>query len=70
MVMRPRWAWELDDVDGRALDRPISPVFTTQFDAEQWIGEQWRTLAQQGVHSARLLHDGHQVTPTLVLRIP
>ncbi|MFI2751869.1 hypothetical protein ACGIF2_00365 [Cellulomonas sp. P22] len=70
MVMRPQWAWELDDVDGRVLDRPVSPVFTTQYDAEQWIGEQWRTLAGQGVHAARLLHDGRQATPTLVLRIP
>ncbi|MCC2308643.1 hypothetical protein [Cellulomonas chengniuliangii] len=70
MVMRPRWAWELDDAEGRVLDRPVSPVFTTQFDAEQWIGEQWRVLAGQGVHSARLLHDGHQATPTLALRVP
>ncbi|WP_308439190.1 hypothetical protein [Cellulomonas chitinilytica] len=46
----------------------MSPVFTTQFDAEQWLGEHWRSLAQQGVHSVALVHDGEQATAALVLR--
>ena len=70
MVIRPQWEWALDDAEGRLLDRPMSPVFTNQYDAEQWIGEQWRVLASRGVHAARLLHDGGQVTPTLVLEAP
>ena len=45
----------------------MSPVFTTQYDAEQWLGEHWRTLAAQGVHAVRLLHEGTQATPTLTL---
>ncbi len=32
---------------GRALAAPVSPVFTTQYDAEQWLGETWRSLAAE-----------------------
>jgi hypothetical protein len=72
MVLRPQWEWRFDGptVDGlvtEALGTPVSPVFTTQYDAEQWLGEHWRTLAAQGVHAARLLHEGTQATPTLPL---
>ncbi|PVU81259.1 hypothetical protein DDP54_17095 (plasmid) [Cellulomonas sp. WB94] len=70
MVLRPQWEWAFDDIGGRELDRPVSPVFANQYDAEQWLGEQWRVLATQGVHAARLLHDGTQATPALVLRVP
>ena len=69
-MIRPQWAWDFDDPDGASMDRPISPVFANQFDAEEWIGEHWRELASQGVHSARLLNDGTQATPSLVLRVP
>ncbi|MFE5309625.1 hypothetical protein [Isoptericola sp. NPDC056573] len=65
-MIRPRWEWALDDADGRALAVP-SPVFTTQYDAEQWIGEHWRELASAGATLARLLHDGAQATPGVVL---
>ncbi|MGV8978741.1 MAG: hypothetical protein ACOH17_11905 [Cellulomonas sp.] len=70
MGVQPQWEWAFDDLAGNALDRPVSPVFANQYDAEQWLGEQWRTLAAQVVHTARLLHDGTQVTPALVLRAP
>ena len=66
-MIRPQWVWELDDAEGRALDSPVSPVFTTQYDAEQWLGEHWRTLAAQGVQAVGLLHEGAQATPTLTL---
>ncbi len=69
MVLRPQWVWQFDGPDGAALDRPVSPLFTTQYDAEQWLGEHWRTLAAQGVHAARLLHEGTQVTATLTLPV-
>jgi len=70
MVLRPQWEWRFDGRDGLGtaeLGTPVSPVFTTQYDAEQWLGEHWRTLAAQGVHAARLLHEGNQATPTLPL---
>lgn len=65
MVLRPQWEWRLEDGAGQTLTRPVSPVFTTQFDAEQWLGEQWRALAMQGVQAARLVHEGAQATPTV-----
>ena len=67
MVLRPQWEWRFDGADTEALRNPVSPVFTTQYDAEQWLGEHWRTLAAQGVHAVRLLHEGLQATPTLTL---
>ena len=67
-MIRPRWEWALDDADGRLLARALSPVFMTQYDAEQWLGEHWRELASQGAAVARLLHDGTQATPSVALR--
>jgi hypothetical protein len=70
MTVRPQWEWAFDDAGGRSLDRPVSPVFANQYDAEQWIGENWHTLAARGVHVARLVNDGSPVTPALVLPAP
>jgi len=67
MVVRPQWEWRFDDAQGQAVDRPVSPVFTTQYDAEQWVGEHWRALAAQGVHTATLLHEGAPATAPLRL---
>ncbi|MGN8245335.1 hypothetical protein ACTHAM_002454 [Cellulomonas soli] len=70
MVLRPRWEWRLEDGGGQPVLRPVSPVFTNQFDAEQWLGEQWRVLASQGVRTATLLHEGAQVGPVLSMPAP
>lgn len=69
-MIRAQWEWALDDAEGRLLDRPISPVFGNQYDAEQWLGEHWRELARQNVAVARLMHDGTQAAAPVVLRIP
>ncbi|MDO8145230.1 MULTISPECIES: hypothetical protein [Isoptericola] len=69
-MIRPRWEWALDDDTGAPLTAPLSPAFTTQYDAEEWLGEHWRTLAETGAARARLLHDGAQATPTVELRKP
>lgn len=65
--MVPRWVWAFDGADGGELDEPVSPVFTTQFDAEAWLGEQWRRLSVAGVRSARLLHDGAPAAPPVAV---
>ncbi|OLT54053.1 hypothetical protein [Cellulosimicrobium sp. CUA-896] len=67
-MIRPQWVWELDDAEGRPLAEPVSPVFTTQYDAEQWLGETWRSLAAGGAVVARLLHDGAPATAPVELR--
>lgn len=66
-MIRPRWVWQMVDAGGTVLDEPLSPVFTTQYDAEQWLGELWRDLAEEGVAEARILHDGVQAAPAVRL---
>ncbi|MBL0886613.1 hypothetical protein [Myceligenerans indicum] len=70
VTIRPRWEWALHDDGGVRLGEPVTPVFTSQFDAEQWLGEHWRSLAGSGAASARLHHDGAPVGSQLDLRIP
>jgi len=69
-MIRPQWVWELDDADGGVLESPVSPVFGNQFDAEQWLGEHWRELAEAGAAQATLLHDGTRAAPGVDLRVP
>jgi hypothetical protein len=64
----PQWTWEFLGADEDPLATPVSPAFTSRFDAEAWIGEHWRQMAADGVASARLLHQGHPVAPALPLR--
>lgn len=69
-MIRPQWEWALDDAEGRRMAEPVTPVFTTQYDAELWLGEHWRSLAAAGAVAASLLHDGNQATPSVELRTP
>lgn len=69
MALRPQWVWEFASGSGRVLDRPLSPVFTTRFDAEEWLGLQWRVLRDQGVVRAGLRHDGAPVPPEYDLTV-
>ncbi|QZN87112.1 hypothetical protein K5O09_08420 [Cellulomonas sp. C5510] len=62
-AVRPQWVWELTGARGELLDRPLSPVFATRSDAEEWLGLQWRALRDQGVHRAGLRNDGTAVPP-------
>lgn len=69
-TIHPRWEWDLRDADGQRLTQPVTPVFTTQYDAEQWLGEHWRTFADAGAVSAQILNDGRAAAPAVELRIP
>ena len=66
-MTRPQWAWEFLEADGTRLDRPVSPAFTSRFDAESWLGEHWRRLVEDGVGAARLLHQGHGAAAPVAL---
>jgi hypothetical protein len=70
MTMRPAWDWEFLDRADQPMDRPLTPAFTNRFDAESWLGENWRKLVAQGVAAVRLAHDGHPAAPPLSLREP
>jgi hypothetical protein len=67
MSVRPRWVWRLVQEEGSA---PPEPVFTSRFDAEQWLGERWRDLAAQGVVQVTLLHEGEPVAAPIDLSVP
>jgi hypothetical protein len=55
------WIWRLEATDGTPLTAPASPPHASQSDAESWLGETWRELAESGVAQATLLEDGSVV---------
>ncbi len=64
---RPWW-WRLDDADGaevtltgEAAEEYGERRFTSQADAESWIGEIWSELAELGVASVTLFELDRQV---------
>ncbi len=48
------WTWTYDS----AAEGLPSETFSSQSDAESWIGESWRELLDAGVHNVTLVHDG------------
>jgi hypothetical protein len=53
------WTWRYEDATGGAVDFP-SEAFSSQSDAESWIGQSWRELAAAGVVRVVLLEDTRQ----------
>lgn len=53
------WKWRLEAADGTEVPALTSPVHPNQSDAESWLGEQWRELADAGVAQATLF-DGER----------
>ena len=50
------WHWRLEDADGNEVTSGEgSPHFPSQSDAESWVGEVWRDLADQGVDQVTLV---------------
>ena len=54
------WSWRVETSAGEpvALDFAI-PTFSSQSDAETWIGEVWRQLVDLGAGQVSLLDDDH-----------
>lgn len=55
------WIWRYEDQFGSIPERPKPESFTSQSDAESWLGEHWRDLLDQGVDQVTLLVDGSTV---------
>lgn len=56
------WTWRFEKSDGSETEPSVQPEeFTTQGDAESWIGEQWKDLAEGGVDQVTLFEDGNKV---------
>ena len=54
---RPWW-WRLEDADGGEVSVPdelSGQRFTSQADAESWVGEIWSDLAAEGVDQVTLV---------------
>jgi hypothetical protein len=54
------WTWQYETAGESALAGTSEP-FPSQSDAESWLGEQWRDLAEQGVTAVTLFEDARVV---------
>jgi len=50
------WSWRYEGANGAAVDGSAES-FSSQADAESWIGQAWRELAATGVTSVTLVED-------------
>jgi hypothetical protein len=50
------WTWRYEDAEGRPVDGP-NEAFSSQSDAESWIGQTWRELVAAGVARVALVED-------------
>jgi hypothetical protein len=53
------WTWRYEKADGTVVgaDDLQEAIFTSQGDAESWLGENWRALLAVGVDQVTLLED-------------
>ncbi|GLW57208.1 hypothetical protein [Kitasatospora phosalacinea] len=58
------WTWRYEKSDGTVVE-PANGVeeFSSQGDAESWIGEEWKALLEDGVDRVVLVEDGRDVYP-------
>jgi hypothetical protein len=50
------WTWRYEDAQGRAVEGPRE-AFSSQSDAESWIGQVWRELLATGAVSVILVEE-------------
>jgi hypothetical protein len=63
------WTWRYEDVDGREVGGPESEDFGSQSDAETWLGQSWRELAEAGIAQVTL-REGEENAYTMSLEAP
>ncbi|GAA3165135.1 hypothetical protein GCM10010466_64990 [Planomonospora alba] len=53
------WRWRYENANGGEVTEGVVPAeaFTSQSDAESWLGENWRELLAAGVEKVTLLED-------------
>jgi hypothetical protein len=53
------WSWQLEKQDGTVVTARNLPkeTFSSQGDAESWLGENWRSLLDGGVDQVTLLEE-------------
>jgi hypothetical protein len=56
------WTWRFEKADGTEVQPAVLPEeFTTQGDAESWIGENWKDLAEGGADQVRLFEEATEI---------
>ncbi|MEV7346979.1 hypothetical protein [Streptomyces sp. NPDC093544] len=56
------WTWRFEKADGTEVQPVVQPEeFTTQGDAESWIGEVWKELLEGGADQVFLFEDSTQI---------
>ncbi|MFI8965193.1 hypothetical protein ACIGO8_24120 [Streptomyces sp. NPDC053493] len=56
------WTWRFEKSDGTEVTPSVTPEeFTTQGDAESWIGEHWKSLLDGGAEQVTLSEDGTKI---------
>lgn len=56
------WTWRFETADGTEVQPAVQPEeFTTQGDAESWLGEYWKPLAEGGADQVTLFEDGTKI---------
>ncbi|ARZ70482.1 hypothetical protein M1P56_06335 [Streptomyces sp. HU2014] len=56
------WAWRFEKADGTETSPAVEPEeFTTQGDAESWIGEVWKELLDGGAERVTLFEDDTEI---------
>jgi hypothetical protein len=66
------WTWRFETASGAPVDPGDlgGAEFSAQGDAESWLGETWRDLAERGVGQVYLLEDGREVYGPMSLAAP
>ncbi|MEU6315349.1 hypothetical protein [Streptomyces sp. NPDC047014] len=63
------WTWRFETADGSETSPSVVPEeFTTQGDAESWIGEYWKDLLEGGTEQVKLSDDSGTELYTMSLR--
>ncbi|MEN8653192.1 hypothetical protein ABCR94_22000 [Streptomyces sp. 21So2-11] len=56
------WTWRFEKADGTEVQPAVVPEeFTTQGDAESWIGEVWKELVEGGADQVVLSEDNTKI---------
>ncbi|MEU0393063.1 hypothetical protein ABZ208_09850 [Streptomyces sp. NPDC006208] len=56
------WTWRFEKSDGTEVQPAVEPEeFTTQGDAESWIGEHWKELLEGGADQVVLSEDAAKI---------
>ncbi|HSI93393.1 MAG TPA: hypothetical protein VK925_07815 [Jiangellaceae bacterium] len=55
------WTWRFLDRDGDPVEPSEVGRFSTQADAETWLGQTWQDLVADGVAAVTLYDDGREV---------